>query len=478
MFKKRIVNVLFLLPFCCSLLGQSDWSPAPFGAMMYYQNQTSNEIIAMKADSSIADSSKLRNFIFRKHINESPVDCDSTILFGFDEYSEDNSLLFYEYTIAVDTIYFHANRRFNSERLKIPLRCDSGEISQFNSNYLIRFDSSAYQLHFGTLDSLKFYSILTSASSETGLNITLSKHFGLISTPSLKHFYWEFKPQNDYDTYVQVGWKDSLGQSGLELPSSNDFFPFTAGDRFFYRNEIERFPWSPDYSRCVGFDQLKLDSFNLIQGKYFGEKEFYNQNKVKSNSECEIDLNHMVFKAAHFLDSIGIPGIQYSKGYHSNFDLFYPKLFFDSVQGFQMSAEWNNGNCQYSGIDAPRYEATYIEAFGLITFSEFAGYFGSKSKRLIAAETSNGNYGTWPINLSIESTNHSEIDVWPNPTNGVIHFKNASSDFSVKVFSVNGKALSQSSQSLLDMSAFPAGVYILEITDSDRTFHEKVIKSE
>lgn len=79
-------------------------------------------------------------------------------------------------------------------------------------------------------------------------------------------------------------------------------------------------------------------------------------------------------------------------------------------------------------------------------------------------------------NMSVEDISASEIKVYPNPTQGELFLSENSKEISV--YSLSGQKLKVYSDSKsLNISAFPAGIYILKGIDADgKLFETKVIK--
>jgi len=87
--------------------------------------------------------------------------------------------------------------------------------------------------------------------------------------------------------------------------------------------------------------------------------------------------------------------------------------------------------------------------------------------------------------MGIKSTDNSSIQVYPNPTSGVLKVEthNNASLQSVEIYDVMGKKISSnhlittSSHHLIDITLFPAGVYFLKITTESGIVTKKVIKN-
>lgn len=74
----------------------------------------------------------------------------------------------------------------------------------------------------------------------------------------------------------------------------------------------------------------------------------------------------------------------------------------------------------------------------------------------------------------VEETVENSLSIYPNPTNGIIHFNNP---YSVEIFSTIGfvRRINTRAESI-DISDLPAGVYTLKLFDGETTFIKKVVK--
>jgi hypothetical protein len=65
----------------------------------------------------------------------------------------------------------------------------------------------------------------------------------------------------------------------------------------------------------------------------------------------------------------------------------------------------------------------------------------------------------------IAETRHAtSLQVYPNPTTGVVTIANADGA-EVKVYNLSGELLHRSRESCVDLSGYPSGVYLLRIGD-------------
>jgi uncharacterized repeat protein (TIGR02543 family) len=73
-------------------------------------------------------------------------------------------------------------------------------------------------------------------------------------------------------------------------------------------------------------------------------------------------------------------------------------------------------------------------------------------------------YAKWTTGTAIETVNTDKLQIYPNPTNGIVHISNADGA-EIKVYSLNGELLLRTRESRVDLSGYPSGVYLLRIGD-------------
>ena len=92
-----------------------------------------------------------------------------------------------------------------------------------------------------------------------------------------------------------------------------------------------------------------------------------------------------------------------------------------------------------------------------------------------------GFHQEWAVITSISSASADPLDVrvYPNPTIGILNIE-SESEVQIFLFDLSGRLKIKTSQPLgsgqIDLSDFPAGIYVLEV--SDQTGRKKVLKVE
>lgn len=75
-------------------------------------------------------------------------------------------------------------------------------------------------------------------------------------------------------------------------------------------------------------------------------------------------------------------------------------------------------------------------------------------------------------NVSIEDHGNSQVDIFPNPASTTLQISGSTVN-SYRIFDLHGKLISIGANETIDVSAFPAGLYFLEITDLDNQHSTK-----
>jgi hypothetical protein len=132
--------------------------------------------------------------------------------------------------------------------------------------------------------------------------------------------------------------------------------------------------------------------------------------------------------------------------------------------------------------------ASFSEGYGIATdnlcHSFSTGYFqtdaafgsnslnfpGTASDVFIAHADSNCITGLQPV-LKVQ-----EMEVYPNPSTGIVHIRNAGNACTVTVYDLVGNALLTVREGALDLSSLPDGIYVLKITGDGKCAMRKLVK--
>ncbi len=82
-----------------------------------------------------------------------------------------------------------------------------------------------------------------------------------------------------------------------------------------------------------------------------------------------------------------------------------------------------------------------------------------------------------PIVSSISQLTDNQINIFPNPTNGIIHFPVDMPIIHIEIYNLNGQMIVQSQQkNSVDITGLPSGMYLAKIMTHKGNFIEKIIK--
>ncbi|WP_340112562.1 BspA family leucine-rich repeat surface protein [Maribellus mangrovi] len=88
-------------------------------------------------------------------------------------------------------------------------------------------------------------------------------------------------------------------------------------------------------------------------------------------------------------------------------------------------------------------------------------------------------WGTCPLQVGIDDLFTAEsFSVYPNPTPGIVSIEDLNEPVDIKIYSTNGQLLKSFHlvSNTIDISEFPAGFYIMNLTSKNKSFAEKIIK--
>ncbi len=97
--------------------------------------------------------------------------------------------------------------------------------------------------------------------------------------------------------------------------------------------------------------------------------------------------------------------------------------------------------------------------------------FGSGRIDALAAVNAVGDDG-------VEEIDNEEVVIYPNPVDDIVMLEThgRASLQNVIIYDVNGRKVISTSESQIDISNLPSGVYLMKIESSDGIFYKKIIK--
>ena len=152
-----------------------------------------------------------------------------------------------------------------------------------------------------------------------------------------------------------------------------------------------------------------------------------------------------------------------------------PVSLFDIISGEDRGGVWKEYSANPSGVSLE--DPTALD-FSMVSAGD---YFFSYTHPATGSCPSSESTAEIVI-LSASGVNNisapAYINVFPNPTSGIINIKGLFQPAVVSVFSIHGKLLQTEDQKegLLDISYLPGGVYFLRIKTEEIVLIEKIIK--
>ena len=78
------------------------------------------------------------------------------------------------------------------------------------------------------------------------------------------------------------------------------------------------------------------------------------------------------------------------------------------------------------------------------------------------------------------SKSNLQVEIYPNPTSGIVNVNFATAGYELVLFDMNGKLLKQQTaneqNTILNISQFPSGIYFLTVKSGDKVYTQKVVK--
>lgn len=466
------MRILILLNICLVALtssAQQDWLPLAENTTSFFHNESTGEIVAMRADSVTHDSGTSKYFVWKRLRSAMGEGCDSVLLFGY-QYQMSNqatSLLFYDFTVDSTVIINYS--LYESGKCTLNISMLPGDTLPFNQSFFIVLDSTSEGLVLNNLDSLKHYSVLTVEDSSVIANIVLSKKYGLIE-------FVDFQSLNIENaiSIKLIGLKNETSSHGLKVPDKSFFWSPEVGDKFLYKYVYSGYTLSAnDYERqCTVYIENIVDSISLTNSEQiFYETNRYNKDFAPfGNNSCKFYSNAYI----ELLDSF-----QYRSGVNfggSPASYYEPRLFWiDSTFEFQMYSSYIDCSSLFAVHTSNFVRA--VKDYGFIHEYYNGGYFGTGTKTLYAAITSKGNYSNWPSKLGVSEHLNEGIKVYPNPGSGVFQVVSNEKIIRIKVFNSFGVLVAESDMLNIDLSSMSDGMYFFSMqTDSGEHMRRILLK--
>ncbi|MCR5036808.1 MAG: S8 family peptidase [Bacteroidales bacterium] len=181
----------------------------------------------------------------------------------------------------------------------------------------------------------------------------------------------------------------------------------------------------------------------------------------------------------------------YSSGSSTNIGLIRPDVCAPGVNVKSLDFNTTNGYCLKSGTSmatpcvagtialmlskdhelTPEQIDEILERTAVPLSAHKSNDFGSGRIDALAAVNAVGDDG-------VEEIDNEEVVIYPNPVNDIVMIEThgRASLQNVIIYDVNGRKVLSTSESQIDISNLPSGVYLMKIESSDGIFYKKIIK--
>tara|TARA_B100000809_G_scaffold9483_2_gene8983 strand:- start:4508 stop:6481 length:1974 start_codon:yes stop_codon:yes gene_type:complete len=87
-------------------------------------------------------------------------------------------------------------------------------------------------------------------------------------------------------------------------------------------------------------------------------------------------------------------------------------------------------------------------------------------------------YSNTTVNINTETSNNIALNIYPNPTSGLLYIDQLDNIKKIKLIDITGKTIYENSKNLekINLTSFNTGIYILKVETHNRSFYQKIIK--
>ena len=479
---KVILTICFILILSIVAICQT-WQCFPTNQKSYYQFNGFNgqSIDFVTQDSSIINGSQ-QTLYFKRKI-QSPGDSNCTnSLRDFSIYSWHNPITIDSLVVKSDTVFYIDS--YQIYFLPNAIVSQSWTINTFGA-ITFTCDSINSMTSFGVNDSVKFFH---TSGAISGQIIRLSKLFGFIEYIPFD----DFSNNGNLTIMKLIGANNINGQYGFQLPHFFDYFPYHTGDKLkwdFLHDGSASWTWTYHYtyydsitqvktftdSLTINYDRIEVDSGNNIF-YYPGQSRTFTRNYFGNLIES-------------YPNDIGISAYTDNLAEKSLYNTSFLFPVVDSVTldtSITRNFRWSNFNIDYSCMVIPVVDGivedyTFNTRQGLV-IERYDGQGFNSIYTLVGAQLNGITYGNPNFNVGIENINLSKIQVWPNPTTGLltITLPNESPITDVTITNSFGLEVSRtrySNTSKLEMEIKGgSGLYFVRVVAGERSRVYKVLK--
>ncbi len=480
---KKILLFLFFLSFTNVLLGQ--WDLFPYNQTSHFFKETAPdeyEIFSYKVDSiEVTPEGEWHRFFTEKL----PYDEVDSTCFSLDPLLEEHlfvyssSLTFpiYKYEMRSDSVFYYLNDPDDPRQFVFLPKVEVGTTWQATDTVQITCSKIEEDSFLGITDSVKTFIIESDVLDYNGLEILLSKNYGLISFPNISFLTkWDNYRFPFFQLELRGIVKDSI-ITGFKKPNLYEFFdPVTLepGNILYFRGSSGDFQGTNStWTRFDTITEVGL-SFDSFYFKYNGVRyqNYLGDQGIESDTffyEDRKTIYDLVYMNKWLEKSSSFPGFHYASVYDYRY-LYNPneKNKYEIQQLFDMSF-YSESNCELN----PVYDATNAES--LWPLCGFKGRWSIFSESgFEGLWTPDGICGNFPVNTFTPKAT-SELTLFPNPTTSELQV-NQSGKY--MIYDSVGRVVQEgaTSDGALELQFSGAGIFFIKLESGGKVYAGRFLK--
>lgn len=305
----------------------------------------------------------------------------------------------------------------------------------------------------------------TYAGALTGANQTITPRLDAVaSTDSANNFYWvstrDFPTQFDNFHHGKFNGTDVVNIGRIH----GNFYIYTLGwlimdaainykgDMLYYCNAY----FNPSYTGCAGIPcQAKLGIAHKLNDTIFSKLS--NSDGILNNVN---DTNYLVYAPTVTTNEL---------------ELYFTRILRSNPTISEICVSVRTSITDSFSVPQIIYSSTLIPEAATLTTDRLKMYYHKFSSSLHKIFL---RYRTSPTNIN-EKKNNDKITIYPNPSNSLVYINlpNSKQNFTIELYSTLGELiLKTTDKTVLDISNFTNGIYLLKVRQANNSFTTKIVK--
>lgn len=482
--------ILFLFAFLPLQVFSQDWSLFPLDQRSFYQNTATGNISFTKIDSFIETSGSLKDVFDEFPSVENAGDCGSVIT---NAVSEDAiSCMIQPSFPFLDSIVYRNDTAFIygsgiSYEMFFLNKADINQswniMADVSENILIKCTSIDTQSIFGVLDSIRTYSFYSTSGSTilSSYKIVLSKNYGLLNFVDFIYL----TEHTELSTPVYYELKGAV-QGGLvygfSLPSFNDYFPYTAGDKLYwkytayYSAEISTYFRNDSITEKTIYDDSIVVIYDAVGKEENGEVSYFDHQK---NVFVRSEFEPLLASAPGWLS---VAYNMYGSALSDMLDIWCTGLIDSDLSDSLVIRSFSTG-IDFIIISDCIVDKSYDSGgnFSISTrqgITSFGGGASGYTEQWYLIGSVINDEETGITSFKDEVVENVTISIFPNPATSYIKIGLPENNYTYKIYNCNGQLILSGmlKNNLIDIAELAGGIYFLEINNESETANIKFIK--